>query len=105
MGKIKEQASINQDVLDVLKDAHICIDHFGTRTPRKLRTCNAEIRDTYGYTLLYSYGTLVAAYAPDTDTVYDFLRYVYGYTATSAQHISKFTALMNATHTMRYYPL
>lgn len=105
MGKIKEQASINQEVLDVLKDAHLCIDYFGTSTPQKLRTCNAETRDTYGYTLLYSYGTLVAAYALDTDTVYDFLRYVYGYTATSAKHISKFIALMNATHTMRYYPL
>lgn len=105
MGKIKEQPSINQEVLDVLKDVHICIDHFGTSTPRKLRTCNAEIRDTCGYTLLYSYGTLVAAYAPDTDTVYDFLRYVYGYTATSTQHITKFTADMHASNTMRYYPV
>ena len=33
----------------------------------------------------------MAAIDVRTDTLYDFLRYVYGYTSTSAQHISKFS--------------
>ena len=32
----------------------------------------------------------MAAIDVRTDTLYDFLRYVYGYTSTSAQHIAKF---------------
>ena len=44
--------------------------------------------------LLCSYDTIVALVAIDRETnrytCVDFLRYVYGYTSTSAQHISKF---------------
>lgn len=105
MGKIKERMLANEEVLAVLEDVYLSIDQFGANNSRKLRSCQATIRDTDGYILLYSYGTLVAAYAPDTNTVYDFLRYVYGYTATSAQHILKFTAAMKASRIIRYYPL
>lgn len=105
MGKIKERMLTNEEVLAVLNDVNLCIDTFGTNSRRKLRSCKAEICSTEGYIILYSYGTMVAAYAPETDTVYDFLRYVYGYNATSAQHITKFTADMHASHIMRYYPL
>lgn len=105
MSKIKERMLTNEEVLDVLKDVYLSIDNFGTSNRRKLRSCQAEMRTTCGYTILYSYGTIVAAYAPGTDTVYDFLRYVYGHTATSAQHISKFTATMRASRIMRYHPL
>ena len=42
------------------------------------------------YYVLCSYCTIVAVIDTHTDTLYDFLRYVYGYTSTSAQHISKF---------------
>ena len=59
----------------------------------RLRTCNAMV---YSYKnekgrvyILKSYNTLVAAVGA-SGRCYDFLRYVYGYTATSAQHISKF---------------
>ena len=59
----------------------------------RLRTCNAMV---YAYEnekgrvyILKSYNTIVAAIMPN-GVCYDFLRYVYGYTATSAQHISKF---------------
>ena len=105
MGKIKERMLANEEVLAVLEDVYLSIDQFGAHNSRKMRSCQATIRDTEGYILLYSYGTLVAAYAPNTDTVYDFLRYVYGYTATSAQHITKFTAAMHSTRLVRYYPL
>ena len=64
---------------------------------RRLRSCSATVfdivDDTTGevlYHVLRSYQTIVAFIDPTTDTLYDVLRKVYGYTATSAQHISKF---------------
>lgn len=64
---------------------------------RRLRSCSAKVfdlvDDTTGevlYHILLSYRTIVAFIDPTTDTLYDVLRLVYGYTATSAQHISKF---------------
>ena len=56
-----------------------------------LYSCNAEIWEYKGFLALVSYGTPIAVYAPDNATLYDCLRIVYGYTATSAQHISKFS--------------
>lgn len=60
---------------------------------RPLRSCKAKV---YAYCtemgrvyVLKSYNTLVAM-IDECGVCYDFLRYVYGYTATSAQHISKF---------------
>lgn len=57
----------------------------------KLYSCNAEIWEYKGFLALVSYGTPIAVYTPDNATLYDCLRIVYGYTATSAQHISKFS--------------
>ena len=54
----------------------------------KLYSCNAEIREYMGILVLVSYGTPIALYADGA--LYDCLRVVYGYTATSSQHISKF---------------
>lgn len=56
-----------------------------------LYSCNAEIWEYKGFLALVSYGTPIAVYAPDNATLYDCLRIVYGYTSTSAQHISKFS--------------
>ena len=56
----------------------------------RLRTCTAWVEETPNYYRLRSYRTLIAVIAKDTDTLFDCLRIVYGYTATSAQHISKF---------------
>ena len=55
----------------------------------KLYSCNAEIWGYMGILALVSYGTPVAVYTRD-GSLYDCLRVVYGYTATSSQHISKF---------------
>ena len=59
----------------------------------RLRKCNAiayEFETEKGRVyVLKSYNTIVAA-VDASGKCYDFLRYVYGYTATSAQHISKF---------------
>lgn len=58
---------------------------------RKLYSCNAEIWEYKGFLALVSYGTPISLYTPDNATLYDCLRIVYGYTATSAKHICKFS--------------
>ena len=55
----------------------------------RLYSCNAEIWGYMGIIALVSYGTPIAVYTRD-GSLYDCLRVVYGYTATSSQHISKF---------------
>lgn len=56
----------------------------------RLRSCNAEVFETPDFFFLQSYHTIVACIDKRDGEKIDFLRYVYGYTATSAQHISKF---------------
>ena len=56
----------------------------------KLYSCNAEIWGYMGILVLVSYGTPIAARTLYDSTLYDCLRVVYGYTATSSQHIYKF---------------
>ena len=56
----------------------------------RLRSCQAYVYQTPGFYVLRSYRTVVAIIEKSTDTCYDFLRAVYGYTNTSAQHIRKF---------------
>lgn len=56
----------------------------------RLCTCQAYVYETPSFYVLRSYNTVVAIIEKKTDTCYDFLRGVYGYTSTSAQHISKF---------------
>ena len=60
--------------------------HNGTR----LRTCQAYVYETPSFYVLRSYNTVIAIIDKSSDICYDFLRGVYGYTNTSAQHISKF---------------
>ena len=57
---------------------------------KKLRSCNAVVFETENYYILRSYSTVVALIDKENFAGFDFLRIVYGYTATSAQHISKF---------------
>lgn len=92
--KKSEQLAINAQVLAILTDINrFCV----TGDFKRLRSCSAEVApvmDTETGVLMYyvlrSYNTIVAAIDVSNDTLYDFLRYVYGYTSTSAQHISKF---------------
>ena len=93
--KKSEQAAINAQVLAILTDINrFCV----TGDFKRLRYCAADVAPVMDaetgelmYYVLRSYNTVVAAIDVRTDTLYDFLRYVYGYTATSAQHISKFS--------------
>lgn len=57
---------------------------------KRLRSCSAYVFETENYYILKSYDTLVAAIEKHSHYCADVLRMVYGYTSTSAQHISKF---------------
>lgn len=57
---------------------------------KRLRSCSAYVYETNEYYFLRSYNTTIAFIDKATYTCYDVLRLVYGYTATSAQHIAKF---------------
>ena len=87
----KEQLEIN----------HICENEFnramaeyvpvqGALISKRLRSCTAWVYETENYYILQSYSTLIACINKTTDTLCDVLRVKYGYTSTSAQHISKF---------------
>lgn len=86
--KKEEQKEINEKVFAeyraFLNDENAKVPH------RKLRHCSAEVFETKNYYVLRSYNTIVACINKRTNILYDFLRYAYGYTATSAQHIAKF---------------
>ena len=56
----------------------------------RLRSCSAYVAETKDFFILKSYNTIVAFINKYTGQKFDVLRWVYGYTSTSAQHISKF---------------
>lgn len=68
----------------------------------RLDYCQAWTYQTKGYSFLISYQTIVA-FVDDSGILYDVLRLVYGYTSTSAKHISKFRNKFRhvASHTWR----
>ena len=86
----KAQIEANKEVLLAVdrynEEIKVSVLHHGKR----LRTCQAYVYETPSFYVLQSYNTVVAIIEKSTDTCYDFLRKVYGYTNTSAQHISKF---------------
>lgn len=87
----QEQLKINSFVEKVwyqaISELH---DEYSTVEPVRLRSCQARVFETAHYYFLQSYDTLVACIDKEQDTLVDVLRGVYGYTSTSAQHISKF---------------
>ena len=83
------QAEINETV----ENAHAVTfsEYMHEHTAwKQLRHCNAQVCETKNFYILKSYNSVVAAINKNANITYDFLRMVYGYTATSAQHISKF---------------
>lgn len=81
---------INEKVRDMMYLFHKCMTNEGAGATRRLRTCTAEVYKVGTFWALRSYNTTIAIIDTETDTLYDFLRLVYGYTSTSAQHIAKF---------------
>ena len=69
---------------------------------KQLRKCQADVFETEHAYYLMSYKTVIAIISKHTHECFDFLRLVYGYTATSAQHISKFCKDYGATTIYRY---
>ena len=86
--KKAEQMAINEQVLQALDEFNA--NHAPIVNVRQLRNCSAQVYEQGKYYVLQSYRTVVAFIDTETDTLYDVLRYVYGFTATSAQHIAKF---------------
>lgn len=94
-----------------MEDNNIVIQYY-THLPKlsigdlidrtQLYRCNAQMYFTDHVVLLQSYNTIVAAFDIDESTVYDFSRYVYGYTVTTARHVRKFANYMRALQTITY---
>ena len=83
-----EQKIVNEIISNEKARAELELGNYYSMT--RLRSCQAYVYETNNYFWLRSYGTFVAFIEKTTDTCYDILRMVYGYTATSALHISKF---------------
>ena len=81
---IEENAIVTDEYSEFMEDCENGVQFIG-----KLRSCNAEVLASSRYYILKSYRTIVAVIDANGNC-YDFLRLVYGYTATSASHISKF---------------
>lgn len=114
-----EQKCVNLNIDGAYEKFKIALcSHDTTLTNSKqLRSCSAtvfDIADNATGEILYhglrSYNTIVAFIDVQTDTLYDVLRLVYGYTSTSAQHISKFAqdfgrSKWGCANVLRYYPV
>ena len=113
MSRKEAQKEVNEKVLEM-------VDLFNAgyteiEPVKRLRSCSACVH-TCMLTetgevvhVLQSYNTLIAIISGNT--LYDFLRYVYGYTATSAQHVAKFRSDYirwygySEMQEYRYYPV
>lgn len=101
---IATQIEINEQILLHLEAA---VDEMKSSNAPciRLRTCSAWVYETEHYYILKSYDTFVACIHKESDTLFDGLRIVYGYTSTSGQHIRKFSkdygkAQYGVTHIM-----
>ena len=83
-----EQIAINNECMEAMEKFNSTNEEI-IKTER-LDNCTAWIKETANYYILQSYNTNIAFIDKATNTLYDVLRYVYGYTATSAKHIAKF---------------
>lgn len=89
--KKEEQKRINKDCEEVFNIAMEELEH-NVKECTRLRTCQAYVYETSNFYVLRSYNTFIACISKGTDILYDLLRLEYGYTSTSAHHISKFNA-------------
>lgn len=63
---------------------------FEYQSCKRLRSCRAHVYVSDKYYILQSYNTIIAGINRETGECFDFLRYVFGFTSTSSQHIAKF---------------
>lgn len=69
---------------------------------RRLHKCQAYVYETERYYILKSFATVVAFIRKSDGECFDILRIVYGYSATSAQHIAKFKRDYHAASTQTW---
>ena len=102
--KKEDQIAINDKVKRFYeifkKDAFNHIPYYDFYWNR-LNNCQAYWLEYQGMKILKSYHTIIAI-IDENGNAYDFLRLVYGYTATSAQHISKFYKLFGVNRVYQY---
>ena len=101
--KKDEQININNEVMSAFYD--LCREYNPSINPVRLNRCNAYINETPKYYALISFKTLVAFIDKKNRICYDILRYDYGYTNTSAQHIAKFRKSYGAVDILTYRPV
>ena len=88
--QIERQIRMNERVVDFVNGFNNM--NMEPKAVNRLGNCQAVVYVYNDCYILCSYRTLVAAIVKATGEEFDFLRLVYGYTATSAQHIAKFFA-------------
>ena len=88
-----EQREINIKVERVIERFNTMVLTKEAAKVSQLYTCNATVYDTYYYIVLQSNNITVALIDKADMYLYDFSRYVYGYTTTTAQHIAKFAKM------------
>lgn len=84
---------------DILADNSVAIEKWNRaidelplhHDERRLHYCQAWVTETQHFYILRSYQHLIACIEKSTDTLVDMLRFEYGYTSTSNQHICKFS--------------
>lgn len=88
----EKQRQENKIVEAKLDEARELLDNISIywQKNERLYQCSAVTFKINNLIFLKSYNTIIACIDKDSDTCYDWLRLVYGYTATSAQHIRKF---------------
>lgn len=99
--KKAEQKIINDFCMEKWAEAYEYIGKHDYHI-KPFRKCSAELIVSDRYIFLRSYRTLISVYDVDRNCVFDCLRYMYGYTSTSAQHISKFYHDMKANEFYRW---
>lgn len=100
----KEKRQMQNMYNGVVKEYYerLCVLPGDVTKVKRLYACKAKMLFYDNVVLLMSYNTIVAAFDIDESTVYDFSRYVYGYTPTTAQHVRKFANYMKALQTITY---
>ena len=100
--KKSEQRAINKKVEYELEHYNEITEKWEIKYVGRLRHCHANVYETYFYYVLRSYNTVVAVINKADMALYDFSRYVYGYTANTAQHIAKFANEYDVSPSDRY---
>lgn len=100
--KKAEQRAINVKVEYAIERYNATTKPGDLKKLCRLRTCKATVYESYFYLVLQSYNTVVAIIDKDDMALYDFSRYVYGYTATTARHIAKFANEYDVSPSDRY---